>query len=138
MIWLNVALGPENLAHHPEERLLQVTGKGWHRQARDDVVGLADPPVGEDRGQVADIALDNVEAGTARESLMEQAAKVRVALQDHNAATRQGFGGKNAGDRARPAPSSTITRAAVQSMFRTVDARATGCSEPGWRWQFPV
>ena len=39
------------------------------------MIDPADPAVGEDRGQVADVALDDVEVGAGREPLAEQAAK---------------------------------------------------------------
>jgi hypothetical protein len=90
------SLRPENVTHNPEEPMLQVAGKRRHRQAGDDVICLTDTPVGQDCRQVANITVDDLEVGMAPDS-----AKTRV------------IG-------PVPAPNSTITRAAVQSMFRTV------------------
>ena len=54
------------------------------------MIDLTDATVGEDLGQVADVALDDVEVGEAVEPLVEQPGEVGVALEDHDPALRAG------------------------------------------------
>ena len=53
----------------------------------------------EDRGQVADVPLDDVEVGVALEPLAEDPGEVGVAFQDHDPAIGTGLLGQDLGDR---------------------------------------
>ena len=69
-----------------EQVALEVLRERGDGEARDHVIDLRDPAVGEHRGQVADVALDDVEVGQAVEPLVEQPGEVGVAFEDDDAA----------------------------------------------------
>ena len=99
---------------------MKVPGERGDGQAGDDVVGLADTSVAEDPGQVANVALDDVEVLPVAESVAEQAAEVGVSLQhDHPAAGRRPLGED---PRDRPGSRAQLDDhpGPLQSMFRTV------------------